>query len=144
MCRSVVCSTQSNLLEKSYHIRSAGDKSQVCGGYNIVSVWEDPTFPVLSAPPNAAEDYQSLGCYSDSNSTGRALAWRQDQVDASNLTQLHCASACELGGYAYAGVEYGSECYCGMGLLDGSTQIDDSKCNIVSTVFLVIRSAEQH
>ena len=39
-----------------------GDKSQICGGFNRLSVWEDPTIEEDVAGPT---DYDSLGCYTE-------------------------------------------------------------------------------
>jgi len=44
------------------------------------------------------------------------------------MTPAECVSLCEANGYAYAGVEYGSECYCGSSR--PSTRVADTACNV--------------
>lgn len=85
-----------------------GDSSEVCGGLNRVSIYQDPTFPV--ADLTTISDYQKLGCYSE-GSVGRSLAWRQDQVDATTMTVESCLTACKAGGFSFSGLEFAQECY---------------------------------
>ncbi|KAL2074513.1 hypothetical protein VTL71DRAFT_8291 [Oculimacula yallundae] len=104
-----------------------GDNTEICGGNNRISIYQDPTFPVVD--PTTISDYQKLGCYSE-GSNGRSLAWRQNQVNASTMTVENCLTACKSGGYSFSGVEYGQECYCGVVLGNGTLPVDDSKCNL--------------
>lgn len=60
--------------------------------------------------PNTINNYQALGCYSE-GPNGRTLGWKQDGVGGSGLTVELCLSTCKFGGYAFAGVEFGRECY---------------------------------
>ncbi|PVH98283.1 WSC-domain-containing protein [Periconia macrospinosa] len=93
-----------------------GDKSQTCGGSNLLSVYADPTIMQNVAEP---KDYVSLGCWTDGNG-GRALGFNQaDNVNGSELTTKMCLQACGSRGFGYAGTEYSQECYCG-------TQLDDN------------------
>ena len=57
-----------------------------------------------------ASEWYSLGCAIDSST--RVLTGYSKTSDAS-LTIDQCLSMCEDKGYAFAGVEYGEECYCG-------------------------------
>lgn len=104
-----------------------GDESVICCGIDRISVYQDPTFPVVNN--SFIDDFQYLGCFSEGTS-GQALAWRQDQLDASGLTTQECLFACKTGGYDYGGVGYGSECYCGVALGKGSVPVDPSSCNM--------------
>lgn len=70
----------------------------------------DPTFPPASAAKIA--DYIPQGCYSDIAVTGRALVYRQDQLDQTTLTTELCLGACLSQGYPLAGTEYGGEYVC--------------------------------
>ena len=67
----------------------------------------DPTFPPASAAK--ISDYVPQGCYSDSSTYGRALAYRQDQLDTTILTTELCLGACLASGYPLAGTEYSGE-----------------------------------
>ncbi|KAI6710688.1 hypothetical protein JHW43_006802 [Diplocarpon mali] len=104
-----------------------GDSSEICGAFDRISIYQDPTFPV--ADYTTISDYQQLGCHSE-GSNGRSLAWRQDQVDSTTLTVKTCLRACKAGGWSFAGLEYASECYCGVALGIGTLPIDDSTCNM--------------
>ncbi|KAL3425584.1 wsc domain-containing protein [Phlyctema vagabunda] len=103
-----------------------GDKTEACGGSNIISVYSDPTFPTVDS--TAISNYKSLGCYSETSS-GRTLAWPQKQIAAADMTVNSCLSACRGGGFDFAGVEYGQECYCGVVLGNGTQALSDSTCN---------------
>ncbi|KAH7360449.1 WSC domain-containing protein [Rhexocercosporidium sp. MPI-PUGE-AT-0058] len=104
-----------------------GDRTEVCGGSNRVSIYQDPTFPVVD--PTTISDYQKLGCYQEST-MGRSLAWRQDQVNATTMTVEGCLTACKAGGYSFSGLEFASECYCGVVLGNGTLPVDSSKCDM--------------
>ena len=110
--------------ESNCNFPCTGNKSEVCGGNDIISIYQDPTFPTVDE--TIISDYKPLGCYSEGTS-GRSLAWRQDQVNASTLTIESCLTACKQGGYDIAGVEFGQECYCGVVLGNGT--LPTSGCN---------------
>jgi hypothetical protein len=105
-----------------------GDKTETCGATDYISVYQDPTYPVEDYSTIA--DYNPLGCYTDLTTEGRTLEWQQTQVDASSLTVESCLFACKDGGYPLAGVEYGQECWCGVVLGNGTSQVDSSQCNM--------------
>lgn len=76
------------------------NKTETCGGQDVVSVYGDPTFPTVNITD--ISDYKSIGCYTE-GTNGRSLAWRQDQVPSGSLTVQKCLSACKSGGYSFAG-----------------------------------------
>ncbi|KAJ3483176.1 hypothetical protein NLG97_g7365 [Lecanicillium saksenae] len=88
--------------------KCSGDSSESCGGANAFSVWEDPTFS-KGVEEIATTDYESQGCYTDKTGAGRTLG---HPFNVPGLTPDKCISACKGQGYAYAGVEYGGECWC--------------------------------
>ncbi|GFP52224.1 WSC domain-containing protein ARB_07867 [Trichoderma asperellum] len=102
-----------------------GNKSETCGGNNLLSVWQDPTFPTKQV---TIGDYKAAGCYSDNSQQGRALSWSAD-VDSSTFTTESCLTACEAEGFPLAGTEFGGECWCGNVLANSTTKVDDSQCN---------------
>ncbi|KIM95067.1 hypothetical protein OIDMADRAFT_149202 [Oidiodendron maius Zn] len=118
------------LPESSCSYPCTGNASEICGGNDIISIYQDPTFPAVDN--TTISDYQLLGCYSEGTS-GRSLAWRQDQLSTSSLTVEECLFACKDGGYDYAGVEFAQECYCGVVLGNGTTLIDSSTCDMACT-----------
>ncbi|KAK5990052.1 WSC domain-containing protein [Cladobotryum mycophilum] len=102
-----------------------GNKSETCGGNQILSVWQDPTFPTGDVDIG---DYKEAGCYSDNSKNGRTLSWSA-QVDEPTFTIETCLTACEKQGFPLAGVEFGHECWCGNVLANDTAKIDDSQCN---------------
>ncbi|KAG9944983.1 WSC domain-containing protein, partial [Aureobasidium melanogenum] len=72
--------------------------------------------------------YAAQGCYSEASS-GRALA-AKSMTNTTGMTPGMCASFCSS--YAWFGVEYGSECWCGPYPRTGSMlQSDNSTCNML-------------
>lgn len=88
-----------------------GDGTQTCGGGNLLSVYK-----MNFTSQNPKQKFASMGCYSEPPG-GRAL----DRVLSSPLmTTRKCLVVCGYGSYAYAGLQYGSECWCGNELHAGA------------------------
>lgn len=81
-----------------------GNQSEACGGNDILSVYQDTTFPVDNT--STISDYQASGCWTDDSPTGRTLVYRQDNLATATLTIEQCLFSCKDGGYPLAGVEY--------------------------------------
>lgn len=109
----------------------AGDTTEICGGTDYVSVYQDPTYPVENNSTIA--DYKPMGCYTDLTSTGRTLPWQQSQLNASSMTIESCLFACKDGEYAFAGVEFGTQCFCGVVLGNSTSQVNSTECNTPCT-----------
>ncbi|KAM0278087.1 hypothetical protein ACHAQH_005379 [Verticillium albo-atrum] len=105
-----------------------GDKSQTCGGDKKLSVFADPTFPAADAVE--VDEYVSTGCWTDESKLGKSLSWPQDQLDKSIMTPSLCTSACREGGFPFAGVEYGRECWCGAVMGNETRSVDASQCSM--------------
>lgn len=93
--------------EEQCNYPCTGNSSQICGGTDIISIYQDPTF--LPVDEVTVADYDHLGCWTDDSENGRALAYPQDQVDGSTLTTEKCLQACRDGGYPFAGTEFGGK-----------------------------------
>ncbi|KAJ8065071.1 hypothetical protein OCU04_005784 [Sclerotinia nivalis] len=115
-------------VESNCSFPCTGNNNESCGGNDILSVYQDTTFPTVDT--TTISDYSPMGCYSDLGPNGRTLAWRQDQIPDANLTIEACLHACKEGGYAFAGVEYSQECYCGVVLGNGTAKVDESNCQM--------------
>lgn len=63
------------------------------------------------ATPLVVSGCNWVGCYDD-DGPPRALDSRNDNLDRNLMTIDLCVSVCLGRGFTYAGVEYGSECYC--------------------------------
>ncbi|KAF2640151.1 WSC-domain-containing protein [Massarina eburnea CBS 473.64] len=109
-----------------------GDPTQVCGGQDRISIYQDPTFP--DADDIAiASDYLSLGCYTEGNG-GRSLDYSQwDFLNSSAMTTETCLDACGSKGFPFVGTEFGRECYCGVVLGNGTTSTSVSECSTPCT-----------
>lgn len=77
--------------------------------------------PSVSLPAG----WQALGCTVDSASL-RVL--NGSYWDTSTLTPSVCAAKCKAGGFAYAGLQYGRQCYCGNSL-SGTSKLGASGCS---------------
>ncbi|KAH6682060.1 WSC domain-containing protein [Halenospora varia] len=95
-----------------------GNAVENCGAGNRLDMYSSTV-----APPNSAS-FSSLGCYTE-GTNGRTLVEKDYSSDS--MTIELCASTCE--GYAYFGVEYYRECYCGNSLVGGSTPAPSTDCN---------------
>jgi hypothetical protein len=78
-----------------------GNSAQTCGGTNANSVYAtSPPVPKVL-----------LGCYRDNTSGVRDLPANQGALSYNNVG--FCTSKCRQLGYSYAGVQFGSNCFCG-------------------------------
>ncbi|KAK3505006.1 WSC domain-containing protein [Neurospora crassa] len=125
-CGNTVSGQQTD--EEQCNYPCTGNSSQVCGGTDIISVYQDPTF--LPDDEVTVADYDHLGCWTDDSEYGRALAYPQDQLEGSTLTTEKCLQACRDGGYPFAGTEFGGECWCGVVIGNGTFSAPDSECDI--------------
>ncbi|KAH8801520.1 WSC domain-containing protein [Xylogone sp. PMI_703] len=84
------------------------------------------TPPAGSPVTNPGVDgYHSVGCYTEGTNT-RALSIGKANAAG---TVKGCVDACTS--YAYAGVEYGGECWCGNSFGSGAAPTSISECNMV-------------
>ncbi|KAF8311359.1 WSC-domain-containing protein, partial [Clavulina sp. PMI_390] len=81
----------------------SGDSTQTCGGGDRISVY------AYSAP--LATGWNSLGCFSDDTNNRFVLFSSLEQRDLAN-TPGYCTNLCSQQGYKYAGVEFGTQCFC--------------------------------
>ena len=70
--------------------------------------------------------WEYRGCYVD-QSTPRLL--QNNSVGLENMTVTLCASICSSRGYAYFGLEFSFECWCGSTLNPTVVPVDSSNCN---------------
>ncbi|CAM9509059.1 unnamed protein product [Ectocarpus sp. 4 AP-2014] len=97
----------------------SGDASEICGGFNAMSIYSTGSDPVETPTPvdvietptpvDVVEptDPTYLGCYGDSQ-TARVFSV---STDSGSMTSAVCGSFCA--DYAYYGTQYGEECWCG-------------------------------
>ncbi|EJT99506.1 WSC-domain-containing protein [Dacryopinax primogenitus] len=99
----------------------SGNSGETCGGSYRLNLYS------RTGTPTSPTGWTNLGCRVDSPS--RALTGTS-QIGGSNSVES-CETFCAQGGYVYAGVEYGDECYCGNELDNGAGgQTAESDCNM--------------
>ncbi|KAJ1337595.1 WSC domain-containing protein [Microdochium nivale] len=121
------------LSEDKCNFKCNGDSNQICGGDDAVNIYTDPTFNPISSI--SVSDYKYVGCWTDDAPAplAKAVFYKQDQLDADNLTNEKCFAACLAKGYPYAGTEWSRECYCGVVVGDGTALTDQSECTKTCT-----------
>ncbi|KAG8795161.1 hypothetical protein FRC16_010202 [Serendipita sp. 398] len=92
----------------------SGDATTLCGGPDRLNVYRYTNSDLSTAPTvlEAYKDWSSKGCYVDSVQS-RVLTGVDITVP---MTVETCIDTCANAGYTVAGIEYGSECYCGAAL----------------------------
>ncbi|GIC89485.1 uncharacterized protein Aud_005903 [Aspergillus udagawae] len=102
-CGTATMNNAASVPASQCNIACPADGSQVCGGSNALSLYV--VVPI----------WQSLGCYSDSTKA-RTLAV---SYNVAGNTVEKCQAACKAGGYLYAGMEFGTQCFCGNSIDNG-------------------------
>ena len=118
-----------------------GDANQNCGGPNALRLYVTPsaitnlnadltTKVVAPIVPALASGFSAAtsSCIAE-GSGGRALTGAQ--LTGPDMTPLKCTTYCSNQGFKYAGVEYGSECFCGNDFSNGASLAKTSNaCNM--------------
>ncbi|KAH6653915.1 WSC domain-containing protein [Truncatella angustata] len=89
----------------------AGDESQTCGGASLLSVYKNDTVRAASWVPGVG-GYVYAGCYDE----GKGRAVGDFRAADAAMTVDACVGICGGKGFAWAGLEYGQECWCARGL----------------------------
>ncbi|KAI0127330.1 WSC domain-containing protein [Xylariales sp. AK1849] len=92
-----------------------GDKRYFCGAGNRLTIY-------AAVKPANVTGFEYQGCFAD-DVNDRVLKSRQFADDA--MTAEMCAANCAQ--YAYFGVEYGKECFCGTSF-NSTAPVADSEC----------------
>ncbi|KAE9399153.1 WSC-domain-containing protein [Gymnopus androsaceus JB14] len=86
----------------------SGNPGEICGGPNTVTLYQN------ASRVECAVGYPSIGCYAENDwRSGGQPRLLTTQLTIANLTVEKCISACRADEYVFAGVEYGSQCFCG-------------------------------
>ncbi|MCJ1322778.1 hypothetical protein MMC15_008128 [Xylographa vitiligo] len=94
------------LSESDCSFACTGNNAEICGGFDFVSIYMDPTFTPVNN--QTITDYVELGCYSE-GTNGRAIAFQQNNLLASTMTTEICLQACKDEGYPFAATEFASQ-----------------------------------
>jgi hypothetical protein len=112
-----------------------------CGGNLTINIFLYIGMESATTPTNWAITvpgvWEYRGCYTDSRSN-RTLGFVGDFPGAKEggMAIERCQGACQNAGYVYAGVEFGSECWCDNLSRAGrgpGVQVSDSECNMTCT-----------
>ncbi|KAL2269755.1 hypothetical protein VTJ83DRAFT_1939 [Remersonia thermophila] len=105
----------------------AGNSAETCGAGDRLDVYiNDDYVPPAGVPsPATLADFDYLGCFTDS---GNNRALRGIVTFDSAMTLEKCAEICSS--YSFFGVEYGSQCFCGVDLDDSSEEVPQAECSM--------------
>ena len=104
----------------------SGDAIELCGAGMRLSVYGPVvTPPVVTVPanPTTVGNYVYDGCFTDSIAL-RVLSG--ETISRDDMTLASCATICA--GYAYFGVEYGIQCFCGTELDASTVEAPETEC----------------
>ena len=103
-------------------VQCAGNRNQVCGGDGMINIYQVQQAASPGQPRIVTYTYD--GCYTEPEG-GRALTKIYTSLQQ---TQDKCLRDCAYGGYTYAAVEDGTDCWCGNNLADGTQRARESDC----------------
>ena len=92
-----------------------------------LSTTDSSILPTSLAPSPHDAYYKSVGCFNEPENS-RALNGTFDA--SSDMDTEFCRKFCNSGIYLYAGLEAGSQCFCGNVLTSGAVLQDDRYCNM--------------
>lgn len=98
-----------------------GDPSQICGGFAALNIYG---FPQPEAPVPVVPPFENVGCFDEA---GPRVLDQRFLAPTLNTPEL-CFLTCTQAGYAYAGLEYGQECWCGDEITEGSNPASAGAC----------------
>lgn len=113
------------------NMRCGGRGDQICGGSNAISLYNNTAYvaPKIKTPIGK---YVNKQCLTDPAGTaGRAL--QGASTTSTTMTADVCVKFCLGKRLKYAGVEYGTECYCGNSIV-ASTGAKATACDVSSLI----------
>lgn len=112
-CGTALDSRSTKEPESACNAKCSGDASQMCGGANHMNAYMEPNFVVPSQQSKPLlNGFQYRSCWTD-NVIDRSLKDVDYRTD--DMTVEKCADRCKE--YAFFGLEYARECYCGNALI---------------------------
>jgi len=107
-----------------------GNATTICGGPGALSVYNNTALVVPRQPSivPSVGNYQFLGCYTEGVNE-RAL--NGSGVAAADMTVQSCIAYCQIAGFNYAGIEYSTECFCGIVITTTAKSAPLSECNML-------------
>lgn len=144
-CGNSLAAGSSKVLDGECNMVCGADEFAYCGAGNRLGLYQrnstvtipatttsTPPPVVISttptpAPPTGAtnQNYTYLSCWSDTDLGNRTLQGKTVQ-DPAHMSPAFCHTFCAE--YAYFGLEYGYECWCGNTVRQGSEQRPEAEC----------------
>ncbi|KAI0338032.1 WSC-domain-containing protein [Trametopsis cervina] len=109
-------------------VKAASSSVKIASSSVVTSAAAAPSTPATNntlAATGAPSGWAAVGCLVDSS----ARALTGFSTSSSSMTPQTCASTCASKGFSMAGVEFGTECYCGNSLANGHNATSD-QCNM--------------
>lgn len=131
-CGSQLSPDSQKVADSQCSMPCAGDPYSYCGGSSRLELYHSENFQGPSMPANLTNvagsvSWTLVGCQTEATNM-RALGGRT-YTSADNATLDNCAEFCSA--FAYFGTEYGTECYCGDRINQGSVPAAASQCNML-------------
>lgn len=115
----------SNWQQLSYCVQAPGQSTSTSSSSVSSTIASSTTRSPTASPSPVLSGWNDLGCYVDANT----LSNKTDKAGGASLTVDKCEAACFGGGYMYAGVETGTDCWCGH-FVAASWTANQTDCNI--------------
>ncbi|KAH7906672.1 copper radical oxidase-like protein [Hygrophoropsis aurantiaca] len=127
-CGNFIANGATNVTISDCNMACTGKASELCGAGNRLDIfWSGAAPPAAPIIVPSVGNWTSLGCYSDSAAT-RALAY--GTATTGGVTAESCTTACYNAGYPLAGMEYSTQCFCGLSLESNSAPTTASDCDM--------------
>ncbi|KAK8063284.1 WSC-domain-containing protein [Apiospora saccharicola] len=114
------------IYQKDCNMPCKGSKDQYCGGSSRVSIFNNTNFKGPQPPKTVpGTQWAYVSCFMEPL-YGRALTTLVKADD--KMTVPMCTAACKGTGFAFAGLEYGRECWCGANKSNDLEDASDPQC----------------
>ncbi|XP_065220734.1 uncharacterized protein LOC135845823 [Planococcus citri] len=104
----------------------AGDPTEKCGAKDKIKV-----FRTRHADNGQTKEDRKLGCFQDRDDF--RVMDDSKVVYEQSLTPQLCRDTCKLRGYAFSGVQFGTECYCSHAYPPLHAKVDEGECSTPCT-----------
>jgi hypothetical protein len=102
---------------QSLCLADLGNSTQLCGGFCRLTLFTNGAYIPTTFTQTSVPGWNYTGCYTDRLSTRALSAYSKFDWD---LTVEKCLAFCNATGSRMAGVEYGTQCYCGSNITSWS------------------------
>lgn len=120
----------------SCNVPCGGNANQTCGGPSVINLFSSgkplPTIPTTVVGPNTTS-WAYQGCFTDNSIGNRTFPLHLEPLTG-GVTPQTCVNTCFTAGQTFAGVEFGSECWCGTATNVNATKVADVQCGTACTV----------